>query len=60
MKDAIAVGGASPVVRIMATMVDRAVRLLGHRQTMVFLLLKTEEEALAWIEADRKNLRDGH
>ncbi len=51
--------GASPVVRIMATMVDRAVKILWHKHTMVFLLLKTEEEALAWIEADRKKPRDG-
>lgn len=45
--------GASPAVRAISTLMRKAMELVGHRARTPFLMMKSDEEALAWIENDR-------
>lgn len=45
--------GASPAVRVISTLMRKAMELLGNRSETPFLMMKSEEEAFAWIENDR-------
>lgn len=45
--------GASPAVRVISTLMRKAMELLGNRSATPFLMMKSEEEAFAWIENDR-------
>lgn len=51
--------GASATVRVMTTLGEQAMDLLGYKDRTSIVSLRTEAEALAWIEADRKKRREG-
>lgn len=50
--------GASATVRIMTSLGEQAMDLLGYKDRTMIVSLRTEAEALAWIEADRKKHRE--
>lgn len=50
--------GASPAVRIMSNIITEAIKPLGLIEGSVHLV-KTEAEAWAWIEEDRKKNQEG-
>ena len=52
--------GASPTLRVMMTVVLKTLELVRQKLERPIILLKTEADALAWIEADRKKLRGGN
>ena len=45
--------GASPAVRVISTLLTKAMELLGNKPGTPFMMMKSEAEAQAWIQSDR-------
>lgn len=46
--------GASPVLRLVSAALQQAISLVGRQADSPLMMLKNEEEALAWIAKDRQ------